>query len=107
MNNVIAESLKEEVCYQEYYDSIYNFIDDQNIRSGEYEGNIFIIKKMDRLNFIIFKEFTFKENGLREIHCATSVFRKDILKAVNEHGVSQGFMVKGYGEENNDVVTPW
>lgn len=107
MNEMISEFLIDEVSNQECYDSIYNFIADQNIRTGEYEGNIFVIKKMDRLNFIIFKEFSYQKNGLREIHNAKSIFRKDLLKAVNEHSALQGFTVRGYGEESNDVITPW
>lgn len=107
MNEIIAEFLEEEVIYQEWYDSIYNFIADQNIRAGEYEGNIFVLKKMDRLNFIIFKEYTFRDSGLREIHRSTNIFRKDLLKAVNNHAFARGFTVRGYGEESNDVISPW
>ncbi|WP_219836075.1 hypothetical protein [Paenibacillus sp. R14(2021)] len=107
MNEIIAEFLNDEVGCQDFYDSIYNFIADQNIRAGEYEGNIFVIKKMDRLNFIIFKEYVFRDSGLRTIHNSISLFRKDLLKAVNEHAATQGFTVKGYGEESNDVITSW
>lgn len=106
MNDVIDEFLAEEISCQEFYDSICDFIVDQNIRSGEYEGNIFVIKKLDRLNFIIFKEFSHRKDGQREIYNAVSIFRKDLLKALNAHGMAQGFRVKGYGKESNDVITP-
>ena len=105
MNDVITEFLAEEISYQEFYDSIYDFIADQNIRSGEYEGNIFVIKKLDRLNFIIYKEFSHGNDGHREIYNAVSIFRKDLLMALNEHAITQGFKVKGYGIESNDVIT--
>ena len=50
LNEMISEFLIDEVSNQECYDSIYNFIADQNIRTGEYEGNIFVIKKMGLLH---------------------------------------------------------
>ena len=75
--------------------------------SGEYEGNIFVIKKLDRLNFIIYKEFSYRKDGQREIYNAVSISRKDLLNALNTHGMAQGFRVKGYGKESNDVITPF
>ncbi|WFD11936.1 hypothetical protein [Tepidibacter hydrothermalis] len=107
MKEILAEFLQDKISDQEFYDAIYDFIVDQNIRSGEYEGNIFIIKKLDRLNFIIFKEYFYRKNNHREISSAISLFRKDILIAINEHAHKSGFVVKGYGSESNEVITSW
>ncbi|WBW98366.1 hypothetical protein [Oceanirhabdus sp. W0125-5] len=107
MKETLSNFLQDEISDQEFYDAIYDFIIDQNIRSGEYEGNIFIIKKLDRLNFVIFEEHCYREDKQREIYNAISLFRKDILIAINEHAHKNGFIVKGYGSESNEVITSW
>ncbi len=41
-----------------------NFINSYEIRKGEFEGNVYIIMKMDRENFIIFLEYDDVEAGI-------------------------------------------
>lgn len=102
--HILNDFLQTEISYQDWYDAIYNFIIDANIRSGEYEGNQYVIKKLDRLNFIVFAEDIFGENKKREIHSTFSLFRKELLIAINEYAKKSGFKVQGYGNESNDVL---
>lgn len=50
---VIKRFLEDEISSQELYEVMFDFIDSVHIRNGEFEGNYFIIKKMDLNNFII------------------------------------------------------
>ncbi|MBP1967897.1 hypothetical protein J2Z65_007214 [Paenibacillus aceris] len=54
--NVLERFLESEVRYQEMYEEIIKFITSAHIRNGEFEGNYFIIKKMDQDIFFIFAE---------------------------------------------------
>lgn len=55
--NVIEDFLRSEINTQELYNDIIYFITSFHIRNGEFEGNEYIIKKMDKINFIIFSEY--------------------------------------------------
>ena len=55
--DVLNKFLQAEINSKEYYDSITNFISLYEIRKGEFEGNEYIIMKVDRDNFIIFPEY--------------------------------------------------
>jgi hypothetical protein len=48
IKNVIERFLDDEILHQELYEEIINFITSFHIRNGEFEGNYFIIKKMDQ-----------------------------------------------------------
>lgn len=53
----IIKFLQAEINSQELYEEICMFILLDIIRRGEFEGNEYIIKKMDRDNFVIFPEY--------------------------------------------------
>ena len=55
--DVLNKFLQAEINSKEYYESIINFINLYEIRKGEFEGNEYVIMKMDRDNFIIFSEY--------------------------------------------------
>ncbi len=89
--NVIEKFLQAEINEQELYEAIVEFIDSYEIRSGEFEGNEYIIKKLDRLNFLIFPEY--EVNGQKEIPFATSYYKDDLLKDIHEWAKQQGLKV--------------
>ena len=91
--NVLEGVLDSEIMYQELYDDIISFITSFHIRNGEFEGNEYIIKKMDQTNYIIFPEYEY-ENGEREIHAAISIYRNNLLKEINNRALEQGITIR-------------
>lgn len=49
--NILEGFLQSEINTQELYEDIMSFITSYHIRCGEFEGNEYIIKKMDQTNF--------------------------------------------------------
>lgn len=90
--NVLNKFLQSEINTQELYDEIISFILSFHIRNGEFEGNEYIIKKMDQINFIIFPEYSF-ENGEREIHAAEAIYRNDLINYINEYAIEKGIII--------------
>jgi hypothetical protein len=78
----IQKFLQAEINKQEQYEAIVEFIDSYAIRSGEFEGNEYIIKKLDRLNFLIYPEY--EVNGQKEIPFVTSYYKDNLLKNIYE-----------------------
>ena len=48
--------LCEELQYEESYLALADFVESMSIRNGEYEAARFVVKKMDRENFILYTE---------------------------------------------------
>lgn len=88
----IQSFLEDEVSDQEYYDAIIDFIWSDNIRCGEYEGNQFVIQKVDKDNIILFEEYVI--DGKREVHNAFSLHKSKLMKYINEYAHRQGFSLK-------------
>lgn len=93
MSNLIERFLDDEISSQELYESIYDFVTSFHIRSGEFEGNYYIIKKMDRDNFFIFPENIYPDNH-REIPNCISVYRDNLVNNINAHALKQAFVIK-------------
>jgi hypothetical protein len=97
MEKVISDFLQTEITDQDFYDGIMDFITHGNIRIGEYECNEYIIKKMDQTNFIIFSEYTFRDEDEdyppRIIPSATSIYRDKLIERINEYARKQGFNI--------------
>ncbi|MEE6452786.1 hypothetical protein RAH41_19660 [Gottfriedia acidiceleris] len=91
MVNVIERFLEDEISSQELYEDIYAFITSFHIRNGEFEGNRYIIKKMDQLNFIIYLEDIYPDDNHREISCCHSIYRENLLNTINKYAKKQGF----------------
>lgn len=91
--NVLERFLQAEINTQELYDDMISFITSFHIRNGEFEGNEFIIKKMDQTNFIIFPEYEV-EDGEKEIHAAQAVYRKNLIKEINKYAVTKDIMIR-------------
>lgn len=90
--DVISSFLQAEINSQELYEDIINFITSFHVRNGEFEGNEYIIKKMDQLNFLIFSEYVLQD-GKREIHSATSVYRHNLLKEIKNYAPTKGIKI--------------
>ncbi|GAA0415888.1 MAG: hypothetical protein ACQEWU_07145 [Bacillota bacterium] len=92
MQELLQSFLEDEISDQEFYDGIIDFVYSFNIRSGEYECNRFVIKKMDHLNFIIFDEYVIDDK--REIHNSVSIHKNKFIKLVNEFAKKQGIIIR-------------
>ncbi len=102
--NLIEKFLSVELDYQEMYDEIINFITSFHIRNGEFEGNEYIINKMDRDNFIIYLEYDYSNNPYyryngREINSAIAIDRKSLIKVINEYAIKNKICIKNTIEE--------
>jgi hypothetical protein len=87
----INSFLEAEINTQELYEDIINFITSYHIRNGEFEGNEYIIKKIDQINFIIFPEYIV--NNKREIHFSFSIYRNNLLKTINDHAMTKNISI--------------
>ncbi|MGM0842840.1 MAG: hypothetical protein ACQEWE_19060 [Bacillota bacterium] len=94
MVNLIKKFLQSEIMYQDLYDEIMNFISNVHIRNSEFEGNEFIIKKMDLDNFIIFPEYTYRGENQRDIPYSTFIYRQNLIKEINDYAQKQGIKMK-------------
>lgn len=94
MQQLLQSLLDDEITDQDFYDEIIDFIHSSNIRSGEYECNRFIIKKMDKLNFIIFEEYEI--DGKKEIHNTISINKRKLTNLVNKYAKKQGFTLRDF-----------
>ncbi|NOU79310.1 hypothetical protein GC101_10495 [Paenibacillus sp. LMG 31459] len=93
MPNLIERFLEDEISSQELYESIYDFVTSFHIRSGEFEGNYYIIKKMDKDNFFIFPENIYPDNH-REIPNCFSIYQDNLVKSINSHAKKLSFIIK-------------
>ena len=82
--DTIKKFLQAEINSKEYYESITNFIKSYEIRKGEFEGNEYIIMKVDRDNFIIFPEYDDGEGGI-QIPFSVSIYKDRLLDAINSY----------------------
>lgn len=87
--DIVAKFLQAEINSQELYEEIYRFIVSYHIRNGEFEGNEYIIKKMDEDNFILFPEYT-DEDGKREIHFVTSIYKEQLIEEIQNNAIQKG-----------------
>ncbi|NRG46716.1 hypothetical protein HRF87_18375 [Bacillus sp. CRN 9] len=91
-NEMLDSFLADEISDQVIYEGIIDFIISYNIRNGEYEGNRFIIKKMDLYNFIIFDEYEI--DGKKSIGLSFSIPKKRLTKAINGYAEKQGYKLR-------------
>ena len=90
--DIIKKFLGSEINTQELYDVIIDFITSFHVRNGEFEGNRFIIKKMDQLNFFIFPEDE-NRDGCREISYAMAVYRHILLNEINQYAITKDIKI--------------
>ena len=90
--DVMKGFLKSEINTQQLYEAIIGFIHSTHIRNGEFEGNEYIIKKMDQLNFFVYPEYEYLD-GHREVHAAIAIYRNDLLSQINAAAVARGLKI--------------
>jgi len=88
--DIMKKFLQAEINTKELYEEICHFIESYEIRKGEFEGNEYIIMKIDKDNFILFPEYEDK-NGL-SIPFARSIYKKELLDAINEYAKKKGII---------------
>ncbi len=91
--DIMNSFLQAEINTQELYDEIIDYITSYHIRNGEFEGNEYIIRKMDQINFILYSEYEYEEKG-REIHGAMSIYRRNLLQTINRYAETKGILVR-------------
>ena len=89
--DVLSKFLQAEINSKEYYESIMNFINLYEIRKREFEGNEYVIMKMDRDNFIIFPEYDDGEEGI-QIPFSLSIYKNRLLDAINSYAQEKGII---------------
>lgn len=89
--DVLNKFLQAEINSKEYYESIMNFINLYEIRKGEFEGNEYIIMKMDRDNFIIFPEYDNGEDGI-QIPFSLSIYKNNLVEEINRYAQKKGII---------------
>ncbi|ELK45985.1 hypothetical protein QRD89_06685 [Halobacillus sp. ACCC02827] len=86
--------LESEITDQEYYEGILAFIQSPNIRSGEYECNTFIVRKINRSSFLIYEEFEVDGRVITQGETASS--HDNLVKQMQECAQKQGFTLCHY-----------
>ncbi|MBC2285324.1 hypothetical protein [Listeria booriae] len=87
--DIIEHFLKVELQNQESYTEMLQFVASLYIRSGEFEGEEYVIRKLDHINFILVRE----RNGLdgeREISQPVVMSRQALISKINKHVLNQG-----------------
>ena len=95
MNNLLTNFLYSEITNQDMYECIMSFILSYHIRCGEFEGNEYVIKKMDQLNYIIFAEYVNNKTE-KEIGKAFSIYRNPLIKAINYEAQKKSIDISEY-----------
>jgi hypothetical protein len=86
---ILNKFLQAEINSKELYESIIYFINSYEIRKGEFEGNEYVIMKLDRDNFILFPEYDDGEDGI-QIPFSTSIYKHVLLEKINEYAQIKG-----------------
>lgn len=87
--DILNKFLQAEINSKEFYQSILNFITSEEIRKGEFEGNEYIIMKLDRDNFILFPEYDDGEGGI-QIPFSLSIYKNKLIGAIKKYGQEKG-----------------
>lgn len=78
----IKQFLDTELIDLETYKTIYNFIALDNFRFGEYEGNQYIIRKINNIHIQIEDEVATKNTGIPRV---VSYRRREILHILENY----------------------
>ncbi|MDE6251053.1 MAG: hypothetical protein K2M78_00200 [Lachnospiraceae bacterium] len=89
--NILNKFLQAEINSKEFCDCIMNFINSYEIRRGEFEGNEFIILKIDRDNFILYPEYDDGKEGL-QIPFSISIYRNVLIDEINRYVKTKGIV---------------
>ncbi len=90
-NPDFEEFLFSEMDSNEKYQDMVYFITSYEIRRGEYEGNTFVIMKMNQSNFIIFAEYEYPVGEIF-INSGMTIYGHDLLSALEKRAKKLGFI---------------
>lgn len=79
---ILREFLSDEFSNEAAQQDILYFMLNENIRSGEYEGNRQVLKKLDSFNFVIFTDDFYPVDMHREISDCAAFSRQELLSAL-------------------------
>lgn len=77
----LHQMFEDELMDEETYKTIYDFITLDNFRSGEYEGNRFLFRKIDRTYVQVEDLVAFENTGKRRIEGFNVLQLKAALEA--------------------------
>ena len=89
--NLLNDFFETEIQNKDMYDEIFLFVSSVHIRVGEFEGNEYVIKKMDQTNLIIYAEYVYNE--VHEIHNAFSIYKNNFLHEIENYAVARGLVL--------------
>lgn len=99
MKEIIEDFLNTELTDEGMYNCMFEFIISPEIRNGEFECNEYIVKKMDHHNFIIYKEYTNRNETKRGIFNATSIYAKILIEEIQLFAKKMGFKIVHENEQ--------
>ena len=87
--DLIKDFLYSEMSIEELYKEVIFFINSDEIQKGEFEGNEYILKKIDKENFILYaeyedKEYEDKEGRIKDMSSTAQFIHKDKLIEIIE-----------------------
>ncbi|MBC2316572.1 hypothetical protein HCC18_06925 [Listeria booriae] len=82
--DIMEHFLRVELQCEEAYTEMLLFVASLYIRSGEFEGEEYVIRKLDHTNFIIAREYVGLD-GAREVSRAFVVDRHALISKINKH----------------------
>lgn len=101
LNNFLLDFLEQEIISQEIYDMVLKYIFSPHVRNSEFRCSMYIIRKMDQRNYIIFDENISVENK-RKIDNAFSIYRNDLVCKINEYANKNGIDISMYENFEED-----
>ena len=77
--DIVKDFLYSEMSIEELYKEVLFFINSDEIQKGEFEGNQYILRKIDKENFILYAEYEDKEGRIKEMSGTAQFIHKDKL----------------------------
>ncbi|EUJ45558.1 hypothetical protein [Listeria riparia] len=84
--------LQVELQDQASYTEMLHFVASLYIRCGEFEGEEYVIRKVDHINFLVTREYN-GIDGEREISKPVVISRQALISKINKHVRSKGIML--------------
>ena len=76
---MIKDFLYSEMSIEELYKEVIFFINSDEIQKGEFEGNQYILKKIDKENFILYAEYEDKKGVVKDMSGTAQFIHKEKL----------------------------
>ena len=86
--NILEKFLRFEI-YEGMYEEIIHFINSYQIRNGDFECNEFIVRKIDRENFIIYPEYDDGKGDIM-IPYSMAIYKNNLLEKINNYAKLKG-----------------